>query len=319
MRLSALLVSYIFIMKNLANLLTLLAGVLPTLSFVIPDETVAKQVFLSQGREESSPSQFEEFKRVFEKLEDSFEEKLNEIIGKIGNYEGRIDVGKTEGAAIFDNGLDAFHKLGPEQPFPSYEYFDGQAWMSHHTQSTDALFASFPYEELVSSGSHGCRCHDDHGRRGHERYPKMPPHDHHGPRTDSTLFDIITNSKHTTKLAELIKLDNDLVQMLKDPKANLTIFAPEDGAFDRLPHKDPKEVPKDLLRRVLKYHIASGTHNSQDLVHHNTLVTKLPENDLGKGMHQRLRIGFGSHGPAVNYYSKLTMVDVVRNIIHSPS
>lgn len=302
---------YIFIMKNLASFLTLLAGVLPTLSFVIPDEAVAKQVFLGQGREEPSLPQFEEFKRVFEKLEDSFEEKLHDIIGKI---EVKIGAGKTKdnsGAAIFDNGLDAFHNLKPAQPFPSsYEYFDGQAWMSHYTQSTDALFASFPYEEFVSGGSRGCHCH--------EKYPKMPPHDHHGPHTDSTLYDIITNSKHTTKLAELIKLDDDLVKLLKDPKANLTIFAPEDEAFDKLPHKDPKEVPKDLLRRVLKYHIASGTHDSQDLVHHNTLVTKLPENDLGKGMHQRLRIGFGSHGPAVNYYSKLTMVDVVRNGIHWP-
>lgn len=308
-------------MKNLASFLTLLAGVLPTLSFVIPDEAVTKQVFLSQGREEptgGSP-QFEEFKRVFEKLEDSFEGRLQDIIGKI---EGKIGAGKAEdssGAAEFDKGLDAFHNLKPAQPFPSsYEYFDGQAWMSHYTQSTDALFASFPDEEFVSGRNRGCHCHDGYGRHSHEKHPKMPPHDHRGPHTDSTLYDIITNSKHTTKLAELIKLDNDLVKLLKDPKANLTIFAPEDEAFDRLPHKDPKEVPKDLLRRVLKYHIASGTHDSQDLVHHNTLITKLPEDDLGKGMHQRLRIGFGSHGPAVNYYSKLTMVDVVRNGVGRP-
>lgn len=289
-------------MKHFANFLALLAGILPALSFVIPDEAVAKQVFI-QGHEESSSFQFEEFKRVFEKLEDTFEEKLHEIIGKIENFEGNLGVGKTgdtSGAAIFDNSLDAFHKLKPEQPFPdSYEYFDGHAWMSHYIQSTDALFASFPYDK-------------DH--HSHGKYPKMPPYDH-GSHTDSTLFEIITNSKYTTKLAELIKQDNDLVHLLKDPKANLTIFAPEDEAFDRLPNKDPKDVPKDLLRRVLMYHIADGTHDSQDLIYHNTLITKLHEDDLGKGMHQRVRIGFGSHGPAVNYYSKLTMVDVVCNYV----
>lgn len=309
-------------MKHLVNFFALLAGILPTLSFVIPDEAVAKEVFF-QDHEESGSFHFEEFKRAFEELENSFKEKLHDIIGKIENPEGSLSVSKTglenaSGAAIFDDGLDAFHRLKLEQPFPdSYEYFDGHAWMSHHAQSTDSLFANFPYEELAFDESHGCHCHCTHqDHHSHEKYPKMPPHDHHGPRTDSTLFDIITNSKHMTRLAKLIKEDDDLVHLLKDPKANLTIFAPEDEAFDRLPNKDPKDVPKDLLRRVLMYHVADGTHDSQDLVYHNTLVTKLHEDDLGKGTHQRVRIGFGSRGPAVNYYSKLTMVDVVRNRVH---
>lgn len=303
-------------MKHLISFLTLLAGILPALSYVIPDETVANQVFSGQGYGEPGPLQLKELRRVFEKLEDSFEEKLGDIIGKIENFEESFGVGRTKatsGATIFDNGLDVFHKLKSEQPFPdSYEYFDGQAWMSHYTQSTDALFASFPYEELLSD-EHHCPNH----RNIHGKHPKMPPHDHYGPHTDSTLFDIIANSKHTTKFAELIKQDNDLLHMLKDPKANFTIFAPGNEAFERLP-KDPKDIPKDLLRRVLRYHISHGTHDSHDLVHHNTLLTKLPEDELGKGMYQRLRIGFGSHGPAVNYYSKLTMVDVVCDGFYCP-
>lgn len=326
-------------MKYLTSFVVLTAGILPALSFVIPDETVANQIFLDKGHEESSSSQLEEFISIFEKLEDSFESKLNDIIDgfdKLGKPERSSAVEKMEDtiavseASLLDAGFDSFYGFNTKQPFPeTYEYFDGEAWLSHHRQSTDALFASFPYEELSCNNDrerHGYHDHDhhDHGHQGHDhhnhynrghgRRPPMPPHDPDGPHTDSTLFDIVSKSKHTTMLFDLIKQDKDLVNMLKDPKANLTIFAPGNEAFKRLP-KDPKDVPKDMIKRILMYHISQGTHDSHDLIHHNTLLTKLSEGELGKGMHQRLRLGFGSHGPVINYYSKVTMVDVVCNAI----
>lgn len=313
-------------MKNLAHFATLLAGALPALSFIIPDERVVNQAFRYQGRVESDSSQLEEFRKKFENLEDSLEDKLSDIIDKAEKLDESFSVGEDtatdSGAAALDDGFDAFYGLKEEHPFPdTYEYFDGQAWMS---QSTDSLLASFPYEDFISDehhdhdhdhGHHGHHGHHDHDHHGHCKHPRLPhdPHDH----TDSTLFDIISKSKHTTKLAELIKEDDDLVNLLKDPNANITIFAPGDEAFKRLPKKDPKDVPKDLLEHVLTYHIAEGIHDAHDLIYHNTLITKLGDDALGKGIHQRVKIGLGFHGPALNYYSRLTIVDIVRTGVYS--
>jgi hypothetical protein len=47
------------------------------------------------------------------------------------------------------------------------------------------------------------------------------------------------------------------------------------------------------------------------LRYHNTLITKLPEDKLGKNMHQRLRIGLDHKGPNINFYSRFTMFDIV--------
>lgn len=326
-------------MKHLQNFVALLAGALPVLSFIIPEERVANQVFRTQGRVESDPSQLEEFRRKFEKLEENFEGKLNDFIDQVGKFEENLGASKVEdtvtvsGAAALDDGFDAFYGLKTEQPFSdTYEYFDGQAWFS---QAEDPLFGDFPYEELTSEShrkhhegdhdhhghdghGHDGHGHDGHGHHGHGKCPHMPPRDPHGPHTDSTLYDIIVNSKHTTKLAELIKLDDDLVNLLKDPEANITIFAPGDEAFKRIPKKDPKDVPKDLLKRVLTYHVVPGVHGSYDLIHHNTLRTELSEDELGKDLRQRLRVGFGFHGPTVNFYSKITIVDVVRIYAYPP-
>ena len=100
--------------------------------------------------------------------------------------------------------------------------------------------------------------------------------------------------------------------MLQDKNANMTVFAPSNGAFkllDRL--KKHHDIPKELIHKVLLYHIAPGHHRSQDLCYHNTLITKLPDDELGGGMHQRLRIGLTHKGPSINFYSQFTMFDVV--------
>jgi uncharacterized surface protein with fasciclin (FAS1) repeats len=102
--------------------------------------------------------------------------------------------------------------------------------------------------------------------------------------------------------------------MLSDKKANITVFSPSNHAFELLDKylEKHKDIPKDLIHRVLMYHIAPGTHQSQDLRYRNTLITKLCEEKLGKNMHQRLRIGLNHNGPNINYYSQFTVVDIVR-------
>ncbi|KAF8246651.1 FAS1 domain-containing protein, partial [Wilcoxina mikolae CBS 423.85] len=156
----------------------------------------------------------------------------------------------------------------------------------------------------------------------HVHKPKMPPKDHTGPHTNSTMWDLISKSKHTKRFYELLKDDKDIVAMLQDKNANHTVFAPSNKAFDMLDKfKKHHDVPKDLIHRVLMYHIAPGCHRSQDLRYHNTLITSLPDDELGPDMHQRVRIGLNHKGPSINFYSQFTMLDIYANngIIHGIS
>jgi uncharacterized surface protein with fasciclin (FAS1) repeats len=139
----------------------------------------------------------------------------------------------------------------------------------------------------------------------------MPPSDRHN-HTNQTIWEMISSSKHS-RFADLLKKDHEIMNMLNDTKANVTVFAPNDHAFAMLDKflKRHKDIPKDLIHRVLLYHLAPGTHESQDLRYHNTLITKLPEDELGKNMHQRLRIGLDHIGPNINFYSRFTMFDIV--------
>jgi uncharacterized surface protein with fasciclin (FAS1) repeats len=142
----------------------------------------------------------------------------------------------------------------------------------------------------------------------------MPPRDHTGPHTNSTIWDLISKSKHTKRFYELLKEDKDIVDMLQNKDANHTVFAPSNHAFEVLDKfKKYHDIPKDLIRRVLMYHIAPGRHRSQDLRYHNTLITSLPDDELGKDMHQRVRIGLNHKGPSINFYSQFTMLDIVRS------
>ncbi|KAF8542623.1 FAS1 domain-containing protein [Trichophaea hybrida] len=147
----------------------------------------------------------------------------------------------------------------------------------------------------------------------------MPPKDHTGPHTNSTMWDLISKSKHTKRFYELLKDDKDIMDILQNKNANHTVFAPSNKAFEMLDKfKKHHDVPKDLIHRVLMYHIAPGCHRSQDLWYHNTLITSLPDDELGQDMHQRVRIGMNHKGPSINFYSQFTMFDIYANngIIH---
>jgi len=71
----------------------------------------------------------------------------------------------------------------------------------------------------------------------HHDHPHHPPHHgkpHHPPhheKPNRTVYELINESKYTTKLAKLINEYDDLVEALNGTKANYTIFAPTDAAF----------------------------------------------------------------------------------------
>jgi uncharacterized surface protein with fasciclin (FAS1) repeats len=150
--------------------------------------------------------------------------------------------------------------------------------------------------------------------------PKMPPRDRTGPHNDKTLWDMIKDCKYTSRFYEYLKDDDKIVKMLQDTKSNTTVFAPSNQAFEKFDQfRKHHDVSKDMVHRVLLYHLSYGIHRSNDLRYHNTLVTMLPDDNLGKGMHQRVRLGLSHRGPTINFYSEFKMLDIFckNGVIHA--
>lgn len=133
---------------------------------------------------------------------------------------------------------------------------------------------------------------------------------HHGhKKSDLTIYQLISESKYTTKFAKLVDEYDDIVQLLNSTSANYTLFVPVDSAFEHIPeHKKPS---KEFVESVLRYHIGLGLYPAGRVLVTHTLPTALDEPLLGDKP-QRLRTSVGLlSGVRVNFYSKVIAVDIV--------
>jgi len=149
------------------------------------------------------------------------------------------------------------------------------------------------------------------------RHPKHPHHGHSPHRKPNlTVYQIIAGSKYTTKLAKLIDEFPELVKTLNGTDANYTVFAPTDAAFAKLPHHGEKP-PKELIEKVLKYHVSPEFYPAGRVLVTHTIPTALEPESLG-GDPQRLRVGLGLRGLAVNFYSRIIAIDIfgTNGVIH---
>ncbi|KAF9880090.1 fasciclin domain-containing protein [Colletotrichum karsti] len=128
-----------------------------------------------------------------------------------------------------------------------------------------------------------------------------------GDTSDKSIFDLVAGSKYTTTLAKLVSEYDDIVETLKSTKANYTLFAPTDRAFEKLPkhHKPSKEA----LKSILLYHVGIGEYDAKRVLRTHTLPTLLNEPWLGDKP-QRLRTSVGLGGVRVNFYSKVVAVNI---------
>lgn len=151
-----------------------------------------------------------------------------------------------------------------------------------------------------------------HDKPPHHGKPKHPPH-HEKP--NRTVYELINESKYTTKLAELINEYDDLVEVLNGTKANYTIFAPTDAAFEKIPHHGHKPS-KEFLKNVLLYHVSDDFYPAGRVLHSYTIPTLYEPEHLGGK--QRLTVRVTLKGPAINFYSKLVAVNIfgTNGVIH---
>ena len=161
-------------------------------------------------------------------------------------------------------------------------------------------------EDLVDRPPH-------HGPPDHHR-PHHPPH-HHGP-PNQTVYQLISESKYTTKLAGLINEYPDLVKVLNGTKANYTVFAPIDSAFEKIPKHAPKPT-KEQIKALLTYHVSPEFYPAGRVLVTRTIPTALQAEHI-KDRPQRLSTQIGFRGLTVNFYSRIVAVDIfgTNGVIH---
>lgn len=83
---------------------------------------------------------------------------------------------------------------------------------------------------------------------------------------DSALPEVVAANADLSTLFTLISAAN-MLEMLRDPAGEFTLFAPSNAAFEALPSEAAGALLSDqvLLTRVLTYHLVSGRVSSADL------------------------------------------------------
>ncbi|KAI4646333.1 uncharacterized protein J4E78_009255 [Alternaria triticimaculans] len=155
--------------------------------------------------------------------------------------------------------------------------------------------------------------HHGHDGSPHHGKPHHPPHDQ---KPNRTVYELINESKYTTKLAKWINEFDDIVEALNSTKANYTVFAPTDEAFEKIPehhHKPSKEVLKDILL----YHVTDDLYPAGRVLKTYTIPTLYQPSKL-LGHSQRLTVRVTLKGPAINFYSRLVAVNIfgTNGVVH---
>lgn len=263
-------------MKLILNLLPLAVF---TSAFVLPDKHIAKELILQ--KQESRPSW-----SFFDTVQDGAEDVWS-----------GVEVAFKDTAAfadrVFDKAIDtasdtAHRAKGVFESRLLMEKWDIRAWLDS------------PIDTIQDEEFDGDRPH------------KKPRHGHpgHHNASNKTVYELIAGSKHTTILTKLINEYPDLVESLNSTAANYTVFAPTDEAFKKLP-KHGKKPSKELIKKVLAYHISPEVFTTGRILVSHTIPTALSEDSLG-GEAQRLRVSIGLRGLSVNFYSRIVASNFVR-------
>ena len=249
-----------------------------SVAFVIPSDDVMSQVAIESDRTSES---------VLDKIPSK--ERLTEDIES--TFASAIDHSKN----AIDDALDYVSTSveGVTEKLEE-EYFDTKAWLEAEATSFGGDLEKPPHK----------------GKR-----PHGPRHGHHGPhhKPNLTVFELISKSKYTTKLAELISEYDDLVDLLNGTTANFTVFAPTNRAFEKIPKHAPKP-PKEFIKKLLTYHVSADFYPAGRVLSSGTIPTLLEGEYLSespKDTPQRLSLHIGLRGLTVNYYSRVVAVNIV--------
>jgi uncharacterized surface protein with fasciclin (FAS1) repeats len=285
------------------RVLTILPLAVAATAFVIPDKQMMS-VFSVENPEALAHS-------VFDKIPSS-EQVWQEFDGTFT---------KAAGCAkhMFDEAVDHTFTAAVKFGEKFEDALAGEAWLQSARYDRD-LFAS--EGESEDGPPHHGPPHDGPPHRGpphrgppHHGPPghRKPPH-HHKP--NMTIYELITKSKYTTKLAKLIDKFPEFVEALNGTSHNYTVFAPIDKAFEKIPKHAP-EPSKDMLKTLLKYHASEDFFPAGRIFVSKTIPTALKGEAIG-GFPQRLSTQVGLRGLTLNFYSRVVALDIfgTNGVIH---
>ena len=263
--------------------LTFLGLAAAATAFVIPDQQTLDTLSLEpQDDSHSFWDNIPSPETLWEDLEDRFKHTADSV------------------KSAFDEAVDYTFDTAAQYGEKLEEAFDGQAWLDTADEELDLL------ERPPHRGPH-------HGRPGKGRRPHHPPH--HG-KPNMTVYELIAKSKYTTKLAAAINEFPDLVDLLNGTKANYTVFAPTDRAFEKIPKHAPKP-PKEFLKKLLTYHVSPEFYPAGRVLATRTIPTALEAEYIGK-VPQRVSTQISLRGLTVNFYSRIVAIDIfgTNGVIH---
>lgn len=267
------------------RILQLLPLAVAATAFVIPDEPTANQLRIPSRKDRHSllerlPSK--------DDILSAADETFSKLVGKSRDVLGdAIALANEAGSSAKEHIRSTTSMYG----------FAARSWADNILKTDEIDFLD------VEDHDH------DHGHHGH--------HGHHCHKSNLTLYQLISQSKYTTKLAKLIDEDGDLVEVLNSTSSNYTIFAPTDRAFDKIPEHGEKPS-KDLIKKVLLYHISPDFYPASRVLVSHTVPTLLKEKNLGD-YPQRIRLGLGLKGLELNFYSRVVAINIfgTNGVIHA--
>ncbi|KAI1613988.1 FAS1 domain-containing protein [Exophiala viscosa] len=291
------------------RVLSLLSAVAVASAFVIPDQATLESLALED--QESRQSQEHPFWKKVHKAEHFWHDLEEEFTKSAKCAKHRFE-------EVVESTQDAAVQYGKQ----FQDAFAGDAWLESADFDLD-LLENPPRDDP----HHGPRRHEGppsdgpphHGPPGKgpkgPKKPHHPPHHGHGP-PNQTVYELISKSKYTTKLAAAINEYEDLVELLNGTKANYTVFAPTDKAFEKIPEKAPKPS-KEFLKKLLTYHVSTEFYPAGRILASRTIPTALEAEFIGK-VAQRISSQISLKGLTLNFYSRVVAIDIfgTNGVIH---
>ncbi|CAF9911340.1 hypothetical protein IMSHALPRED_010000 [Imshaugia aleurites] len=270
-----------------------LIQVLPLLAlstaFVIPDEQVMSQVAIESDQ---NPKSFLERIPSKDEAISRFEDSFTKLIDTSRN--------------ALDDAIEYVTETNEEVSDKAYETaYHVSSWLDSAADRVQEVGEDVvPFSE-DDEEHHGGK--DGKGRKGHHGHCKKP---------NLTVYELISKSKYTTKLAALINEYEDIVELLNGTATNYTVFAPTDKAFEKIPKHAPKPS-KEELKKILLYHVSEDFYPAGKVLVTHTVPTLLSVDTLGIGP-QRLATEIGLKGLTVNFYSRIIAIDIfgTNGVIH---
>jgi len=267
------------------RVLSLLGAATAASAFVIPDQAGIESLAIqNQDIEQSSGHPFWDKVHKAENFWEDLEEEFTKATG----------CAKNKFAEVADSVHDTAVRYGEQ----FQDAFAGESWLG-----------SADYDLDLFDEPHHPHHPPHHGPPGkHPHHPRHP--------ANQTIWQLISKSKYTTKLAAALEEFPDLVETLNGTKANYTVFAPTDSAFEKIPKHAPKP-PKEFLEKLLTYHVSPEFYPAGRVLVTRTIPTALEAKFIGK-VPQRLSTQISLRGLTVNFYSRIVAIDIfaTNGVIH---